>query len=122
MSDFVVKDSGKRIDYPSGMRRDVNDGKPRYTLIERNFLYRIAMHLTKGAVKYGDNNWQLANSEEEFKRFQESAFRHMIQWLNDERDEDHMAAVCFNLMAAEFVRAKLPAKKDEEFYVVHKEI
>lgn len=102
-SDFVVKDSGERLEYPSGMRRDTNEGKPRYTLIWRPFLKRIAMHLTKGAKKYGDHNWMKASSPEELARFQESAFRHLVQWLDGERDEDHAAAVVFNLMAAEHV-------------------
>ena len=107
MSDFTVKDSGQRIDYPSGMRRDTQTGKPDYTLIHIPFLRRFAMHLTRGAAKYGEGNWLLANSEEELARFRKSAFRHLIQWLNEEEDEDHMAAVVFNLMAAEYVRGRL---------------
>ena len=104
---FVVNDSGKRIYYPSGMRRDVQEGKPIYTLIDADFLYRLAMHLTKGAEKYGRENWRLANSEEELQRFKDSALRHMFQWLAGETDEDHMAAVAFNLAAAESVKRKL---------------
>jgi len=30
---FETKDSGKRINYRSGMRRDVAEGKPRFDLI-----------------------------------------------------------------------------------------
>ncbi len=107
MSDFVVKDSGVRIDYPSGMRRDTQEGKPDYTLIHIPFLTRIAHHLGKGLIKYGRDNWKCANSEEELVRFRGSALRHMMQWLDGESDEDHMAAVCFNLMAAEYVKEKL---------------
>jgi hypothetical protein len=107
MSDFVVKDSGKRINYPSGMRRDVQDGKPDYTLIYVPFLKRIALHLGKGLIKYGRDNWKLANSTEELQRFKGSALRHMVQWQEGQTDEDHMAAVCFNLMCAEYVKEKL---------------
>lgn len=107
---FVVKDSGVREEYESGMRRDTQEGKPDYTLIHIPFLTRIANHLVKGAKKYGENNWQLANSPAELKRFRKSAFRHLIQWLNNEQDEDHMAAVCFNLMAAEYVKEKLSSE------------
>jgi hypothetical protein len=110
MTNYEVKDSGKRIEYSSGMRRDVQDGKSDYTLIHIPFLTRLATHLTKGAVKYGENNWQLANSEEELKRFKKSALRHLFQWLSGDIDEDHMAAVCFNLMAAEYVKEKLNAE------------
>jgi hypothetical protein len=107
MADFIVKDSGKRVDYPSGMRRDVDEGKPVYTLIDLTFLHRIATHLTKGMKKYGRDNWRCANSPEELQRFKDSAFRHLMQYLNEETDEDHMSAVCFNLMAAEYVKRRL---------------
>jgi len=107
MRDFVVKDSGQRIDYPSGMRRDVQEGKPDYTLIHIPFLTRIAHHLGKGLIKYGRDNWKCANSKEELQRFKGSALRHMMEWLEGAVDEDHMAAVCFNLMCAEYVKERL---------------
>jgi hypothetical protein len=108
---FVTKDSGERVNFPSGMRRDTDTGKPRYDLIPRFMLRRVAELYARGAVKYGDDNWQLANSETELTRFQASAFRHFIQWLDGERDEDHGAAVFFNIAAAEHVRAKLEEQK-----------
>lgn len=106
-NEFVVKDSGKRQNYASGMRRDTQEGKPNYNLIDKDFLYRLAMHLTRGAEKYGRENWRLANSREEMLRFQDSAFRHFMQWMNGENDEDHMAAVAFNLSAYEYVKKKI---------------
>jgi hypothetical protein len=107
MSEFVVKDSGKRQEYASGMVRDTQEDKPNYNLIDKDFLLRLANHLTKGAIKYGRDNWRNANSEEEMQRFQDSAFRHMMQWMNGETDEDHMSACSFNMMAFEFVKNKL---------------
>jgi hypothetical protein len=108
---FQVKDSGVRQDYESGMRRDTQEGKPDYTLIDMEFLRRLADHMTKGAKKYGRGNWELANSQDELIRFKSSAFRHLIQWLNGETDEDHMAAIAFNLAAAEHVKRKLEKKE-----------
>ena len=107
MSDFVVKDSGVRQEYESGMRRDTQAGKPNYNLIDKDFLRRMAEHLEKGAIKYGRDNWKRANSQEELLRFQDSALRHMMQWLEGNVEEDHMAAVAFNLAAAEYVKGKL---------------
>lgn len=106
-SGFIVKDSGKREEYPSGMRRDTQEGKPNYTLLPREFLRRWAIHLTKGAEKYGRENWRLANSQEELDRFKDSAFRHFMQWLDGDTDEDHGSAVAFNVAAAEHVKEKL---------------
>lgn len=111
---FVTKDSGKRQDYESGMRRDVQEGKARFDLLlvedqpyEEQFLTRIAQLLERGATKYGERNWQLANSEEELNRFRASGMRHMVQWATGELDEDHAAAVVFNLMAYEYTKWKL---------------
>jgi hypothetical protein len=111
---FITKDSGQRQEYESGMRRDLQDGKPRFGLIfpegvpyQDQLLTRFAELLARGAEKYGENNWQLANSEEELKRFRESGLRHMIQWACGETDEDHATAVIFNLMAYENTKRKL---------------
>ena len=113
-NDFVVKDSGVREDYPSGMRRDTQEGKPDYTLIDIDFLTRFAEHLGKGAIKYGEDNWRLANSESEYKRFKKSAWRHLMQWLKGKVDEDHASAVVFNIMAAEYVKEKIKTEKKED--------
>lgn len=105
---FTIKDSGRRMDYASGMRRDVTDDKTDYLLLRDGPMFRrLAEHLTKGAQKYGKRNWQLANSDEEYQRFRESAARHFEQWLAGDRDEDHAAAVMFNVNAAEYVRERL---------------
>lgn len=113
MSDFVVKDSGKREEYTSGMVRDTQEGKAD---IDRVFygplVDRLAAHLTKGATKYPDNadgtpNWTLASGQEEMIRFRKSAARHFHQWRRGDQDEDHFAAVMFNMNAFEYVKARL---------------
>lgn len=109
MSEFQVKDSGERKEFANGMMRDTDEGKPRYDLLDRAFLKRWAIHMAKGAKKYGDNNWRLASDEAALERFKGSAFRHLIQWLEGDQDEDHAAAVAFNLAGGEMVKGKLKA-------------
>lgn len=92
--DFVVKDSGQRINFDTGSVRDTNEGKPRYDLIGRHFLRRLADHLTKGAKKYGERNWEKGQP---VSRSYESALRHLIQWRDGDTAEDHLAAVAFNV-------------------------
>ena len=111
---FVIKDSGKREQYSSGMKRDTQEGKPMFSLLfpkdvpmEEQLLTRFAVHMTKGKEKYGLRNWELASTEEELERFKDSAMRHFMQWYHGINDEDHACAVMFNLMAAEFVKNKL---------------
>lgn len=114
MTDFTVKDSGARVEFDSGMRRDTEDGKADFTLVRKGPMFRRwAEHMTKGAEKYGRHNWTLANGREEYERFQRSAARHFEQWLAGERDEDHAAAVMFNLNAAEYVREQLASVERE---------
>lgn len=111
---FVTKDSGKRQEFASGMQRDTQDDKPRFDLLfpvgvpySDQFLTRVAELLARGAVKYSERNWESAAGEEELARFKSSALRHLIQYINGETDEDHLAAVAFNLMGAHLVEWKL---------------
>lgn len=104
---FETKDSGVRQEYESGMVRDLQDGKADYTLIYEPMLTRWAELMTRGAEKYGRNNWQYANSKEELERFKASAFRHFVQWVRGDTDEDHAAAVMFNISAAEYTIERL---------------
>lgn len=105
--EFETKDSGERVDFESGMRRDIDTGKPRYDLIPPKMLKRLAELYARGAEKYGDRNWQLANSQEELDRFKASAWRHFMQWNTGEVDEDHLIATVWNLFAYETIREKL---------------
>lgn len=104
---YTTKDSGKRADFESGMRRDTDEGKPRYDLIPLEPLKRLAELYARGAVKYGDKNWELANSPEELARFKASAFRHFIQWQNGETDEDHGIATVWNIFAVLHLEEKI---------------
>jgi hypothetical protein len=109
MSDtFVVKDSGKRAQFESGMVRDVATDKVNVALVfDGPMFWRWAVHLTKGAVKYAKRNWMKASGEEELERFRESACRHFAQWYRGDQDEDHASAVIFNINGAEYVKDKL---------------
>ena len=112
---FVIKDSGQRMAFDSGMVRDVADNKIDYTLVLDGPMFkRLAIHLTNGAKKYSKRNWMKANGLAELERFRESALRHFLQWFWNESDEDHAAAVFFNINAAEFVKEILPNKGSPE--------
>lgn len=75
-------------------------------------LKRLAELYTRGAEKYGDNNWKSAETDVEINRFRESGFRHFIQWMNGEDDECHSSAVVFNLFAYEHLKYRLDNKID----------
>lgn len=104
---FVVKDTGQRIDLPGGMRRDTTEGKIDYSLVfDGPMLKRWADHLTKGAAKYEKRNWMKGEGQEVEDRFRESLVRHLFDYLEGKTDEDHAAAVMFNINGLEYVRQK----------------
>lgn len=108
MPDFTVRDSGERHHFASGMQRDTAQDKVQYDLIlDGPLVERYAKHMTLGAKKYSPRNWMKANSEVELARFRESAIRHFIQYMRGDTDEDHFAAVIFNLNGMEYVKERL---------------
>lgn len=109
---FTTKDSGQRQSLANGMVRDVTDDKIDWTLIlDGPLLERYAQLLSRGAKKYGKRNWTLSFSAPPgperaatLERFRESAMRHFVQWVRGDLDEDHAAAVVFNLNGYEAMR------------------
>ena len=111
-----LKDSGTRKEFASGMVRDTAEDKPRFDLVipegipyEELMLTRWAELLRKGAVKYSERNWEKADGEEELIHAKASAFRHFMQWFSGETDEDHAAAVFFNINEVETIKYKQKA-------------
>jgi hypothetical protein len=92
-----VTDSGVREEFATGSVRDTRIGKGRYDLLSPIALRRLARHTENGAVKYGDRNWEKGQY---VSRYLDSAIRHLYCYLGGARDEDHLAAVMWNAMAA----------------------
>src|SRR3990167_11259897 len=105
---FEVKDSGKREEFESGMVRDTTEGKTDYMLaFDGPMFKRWAEHLTKGAKKYEKRNWMKAQGQAELDHAMESLGHHFIQYLDGDKDEDHAAAIFFNINLIEYIKEKL---------------
>ena len=126
---FAVLDSGKRQQFASGMVRDTSEDKVRYhRVFDGPLFWRWAEHLHKGAIKYPDvapgvANWTLACTVEEFWRFHESYYSHQAKWEKGWTDEDHAAAMVFNLNGMEYVKEVLgydPRQRRDEFLAEHR--
>lgn len=111
---YQTKDSGARAEYDSGMVRDTEEGKARFDLLHpkgvpyaNQMMTRFAELMARGAKKYGDRNWEKARGQAELDRYESSARRHLEQWAAGEADEDHAAAVMFNILAGETVKFKM---------------
>lgn len=109
--EIALKSSGEQDRFETGARRDSQAGKPRYDLVPLWVEERLAKWLTKGAERYGDYNWAKGVPVD---RCYASLRRHIAALARGQTDEDHFAAVIFNAMVIEYVRAavlrgKLPA-------------
>lgn len=90
-----MKDGGKRETFKTGAMREESPDKGRYDLISPIMLQRLAVVMEKGAIKYSDRNWEKGMP---LHRYIDSAMRHISQYLEGMRDEDHLAHAIFNLM------------------------
>lgn len=113
----TIKDSGERVTYASGSMRDPSTGKIKWSRITFGpMMRRWAQHLTTAEAKYPDPqpgipNFSLIETDEEFYRYKESAFRHFMAWFHDETDEDHASAVFFNINGVEIIKDKRRKKE-----------
>jgi hypothetical protein len=90
-----MNDSGKRQEFNTGAVRDTADGKPKLSLISPIFVTRLGNWLTEGAKKYDDRNWEKGIN---LGRTMDSLLRHTFQFIEGNRDEDHLAAMACNVM------------------------
>jgi hypothetical protein len=94
---MALEDKGERISYGENKAvREPSTGKGRYDLISPFALKRIAIHYENGAKKYADRNWERGMP---FSRCIDSAKRHLDQYVMGEKNEDHLSAAIWNLMA-----------------------
>ena len=84
-------------EFETGAHRDTCEGKGDMSLLPWEALERISIHYQLGAKKYGRNNWKKGMPSE---RYVDSAVRHLYKALKGFRDEDHLAAAAWNVMAA----------------------
>jgi hypothetical protein len=89
-----LPDSGVREDFETGAVREIVPGKGRYDLISPRAMHRLALRLEQGAVKYSDRNWEKGIP---LSSFLNSAFRHLYQFLDGDKTEDHLAAALWNI-------------------------
>ena len=80
-----------------GFTRSDDEGKVNYALIPISMLHRVGRLYTDGAAVHGKNNWKEGKGPEVMESARESAFRHFIAWMEGKEDEDHYAALIWNL-------------------------
>jgi hypothetical protein len=104
-----LKDSGNRSTYPTGAQRDNHEDKGRFDLISIQGLFRLARLYEAGAKKYSARNWEKGMS---ISRYVDAAMRHLAKYLDGWDDEDHLAAVAWNVFSIMHHEEKYPEMQD----------
>ena len=106
--EFEIKDSGLRVVSSSGLVRDAGSAaKTDYLLaLDGPMFERWAKHLTKGANKYEPRNWMKARTVGDLEHARRSLGHHIFQYLRGDVDEDHAAAIFFNINMIEYIRGR----------------
>jgi len=100
---FITKNNNKISTFKSGLKKDQLNEKIKYDLIPHELLTRLAGQFTRGARKYGKDNWRQAMTNEEYSLFRESAWRHFVDWSNGlNNEEDHAIAAITNIIMFEW--------------------
>src|SRR5258706_16469533 len=117
--DIKLKDSGERSSYSSGAVRDNSEGKGRFDLIPYQGMIRLARHYEAGAKKYSDRNWEKGMN---ISRYVDAALRHLFKYVAGWNDEDHLAAVAWNVFSIMHHEHSLPEFQDFQFGKIENQI
>ncbi|MEU7318444.1 hypothetical protein [Streptomyces sp. NPDC007083] len=105
---FPTKDSGSRDEHSPGMQREPDGDRPGFNLLvpeavsyDHHLLTCCPALMARSSVTCSPGNCERADSPAKVKRTRTIALRHSIRWMSGERDEDHAAAVVFNILATE---------------------
>jgi len=93
MSNFTIKQTKGRTHFNTGAVRSDDTGKPQLALLPWDLFPRLADHYLKGANIYGNDNWRYGMNS---SHVEDSMMRHVQQYWNGDKDEDHLSAIIFN--------------------------
>jgi len=113
----MKKQSKNNTIFPSGAIRDDRKGKLRMSLIPTTSLKRTMQRYLDGAEEYSENNWAKGM---DYSVFYDSAQRHMLQWWAGETDEDHLAAVVWNIMSLMYIEDTQPGFDNRDKFPIKK--
>ena len=109
MLQMKILDSGERTQFDTGAVRDMHEGKGRFDLLPMCVIKRLAKHYENGCLKYGERNWEKGIPAHSFA---DSAFRHLVNYLDGEKNEDHLIAAIWNLCGLAWTEEKRPDLMD----------
>lgn len=105
----LIDDGGARQSFVTGAVREPHTKKGRYDLITPEGLKRLAEWYELGAMKYSDRNWEKGLP---ISNCLNSAFRHLVKYIAGAKDEDHLAAIAWNVFAIMHFEKHMPELQD----------
>lgn len=96
-------------EFSTGAIRDKHAGKGRLDLLPPCAILRLSKHYEKGALLYGEDNWQKGIP---MHSYIDSALRHLMKYVHGCDDEDHLTSVAWNIMCAMWTEEMLPEMND----------
>lgn len=91
-----MKFSGEKETFSTGATQESKEGRPRPELISPLAMKRLAHHYANGAKNHEARNWEAGLPMAE--RFA-SLYRHVLDYQEGDREEDHLAAIMWNAAA-----------------------
>jgi hypothetical protein len=104
----AVQDEHNKVVFKTGSQRSNGTATVRYDLITPVGLRRLAETYQEGC-KYGERNWELGQPAGTVINH---AMKHIVQWLDGDQSEDHLAHAAWNLFAIMHFEEKMPAMID----------
>ena len=104
-----LNDSGDRSIFGYGALRDRGEMKGRFDLLPACAIARLAKHYQAGALKYNEHNWEKGMP---IHMFIDSGLRHIFQYLDGDKTEDHLAAAAWNILGAMWTEEKFCELQD----------
>ena len=110
------------------MQRDTQKGKRLFTLMfpkgvpfAQQLIVRVADLYTRGAEKYGGRNWENSKSPDSLAHHEDSLWRHfMAFYFEEDTEEDHAAAIVWNINAVELTRRNLAKQEQVQGRVIRR--
>lgn len=103
---YTTKVEGEPQVFQTGAMRNRKRGKGRFDLLPFEPLLRLAQLYERGAEIYGARNWEKGVP---ISNCFDSACRHLHQAMHGLEDEDHLAAVVFNIFCIIAFRERIAA-------------
>ena len=104
----MSKTTNDMTNFETGAVRDTG-GKGRMDLLPMCALLRVSKHMEDALTHYPERNWEKGLP---MHSMLDSALRHLVKYMDGQRDEDHLCSAATNLLMALWMEEKRPDMQD----------